>query len=174
MLLDVMLVKGMADEYAALPEGSNVLVPTTLEHDGTSHQQRSWYVTNLRIGAGEEERAYPLGVFQVSGTTVEEIGSAVTKRMNEVQDVATTIAAFFPHVAQFISYVSYATITATMSDHCNAAQAFNKYVECQKKKELPTVISNWDSLSPAQQHHLTKLFSLLCGMHKGLNLGDAV
>jgi len=59
-----------------------------------------------------------------------------------------------------------------MSDHHIVEKNFNKLLEVYRTEILPTVISNWSTLSFEEKSNISSLNNFFCGMHVIVGLAD--
>ena len=59
-----------------------------------------------------------------------------------------------------------------MSDRHIVQKKFNSLLEDYRSEILPTIISDWNNLSSAEQYQLSSLNNFFCGMHVLVGLAD--
>lgn len=103
----------------------------------------------------------------------------MTMGLSEVggQDSATLYDAFSDNLKELGSTVStdeepdlvvqklLASFKNTMSDQCATNIPFNKSLEDARSKVLPTVVDNWETLSPDTQAEASRMGNFFCKMH---------
>lgn len=130
----------------------------TLHSDGTSKFGQHYVGYQLST----ENSAYSLGLSEMLTGTAEQTLSTLKQILSDIDLVA----------GEGAGERIVACIKNTMSDRHIVQKNFNCLLEDYRAQILPSVISNWSSLSEEEQVKMCTLNSFFCGMHLLVGFAD--
>ena len=137
----------------------------TLHTDGTSKKGRSFITYDI---VKDDGKCLIAGLREVGG------GDSSTQ-LKVLENVLADVSDMFDSFAGEDSNIlnkAVKSIKNVMSDRCAVQKKFNDLFTCFRKDVLPTIVSEWESLSEEEENKMSTVNEFFCGFHYLVGLAD--